>query len=66
MKVFALTGFGGGKVAQLSDIVLAFPDTETPRIQEAHLVALHNICYLIERALFSPTGDISAKIGIKE
>jgi hypothetical protein len=50
----------------LSDIVLAFPDTETPRIQEAHLVALHNICYLIERALFSPAKNVSSEVGINE
>jgi len=66
MKVLALTGLGGGKLAPLSDIILAFPDTETPRIQEAHLVALHNMCYLIERALFSPARDMSAGVGIKE
>jgi D-sedoheptulose 7-phosphate isomerase len=66
MKVFALTGLGGGLVAPLCDIILAFPDTETPRIQEAHLVALHNICYLIERALFSQAKDMSAGVGMKE
>ncbi len=66
MKVFALTGRGGGKVAPLSDNILAFPDTETPRIQEAHLVALHNICYLIERALFTPTLNMSAEVEIKK
>jgi D-sedoheptulose 7-phosphate isomerase len=66
MKVFALTGLGGGKVAPLSDIVLAFPDTETPRIQEAHLVALHSMCHLIERALFSPSRDVNARVGIED
>ena len=66
MKVFALTGQGGGRVAPLSDIVLAFPDTETPRIQEAHLVALHSMCHLIERALFSLPRDVSARAGIED
>jgi D-sedoheptulose 7-phosphate isomerase len=52
LKVFAFTGQGGGQVASLCDDIMMFPETDTPRIQEAHLVSLHTICWLIERQMF--------------
>ena len=52
LKVFAFTGRGGGKITSLCDDILMFPDTDTPRLQEAHLVSLHTVCWLIERKLF--------------
>ncbi len=66
MKVFALTGRGGGRVAPLCDVALMFPDTETPRIQEAHLIALHTICHLIEQKLFSDKQKMRAVAGEEE
>ena len=47
----ALTG-KAGKLRQISDHVIAVPSTNTPRIQEAHIVVGHIICYLVEVALF--------------
>lgn len=47
MKVIALTGNGGGKIANLidkEDIHLCAPSTRTARIQETHLVLLHALC----------------------
>ena len=47
MKIIALTGNGGGKIATLldsSDIHLCAPSTRTARIQETHLVLLHSLC----------------------
>jgi D-sedoheptulose 7-phosphate isomerase len=63
MKVFSLTGRGGGRIAPMSDAVLMFPDTETPRIQEAHLTALHTICYLIEREMFITKQKTGSALG---
>lgn len=51
MKRIALTGQGGGKCAPLADILLDVPSTDTPRIQEAHVVIYHALCELIESAL---------------
>jgi D-sedoheptulose 7-phosphate isomerase len=48
--VIALTGAGGGRVAEAADIVIRVPDDDTPRIQEVHLVAVHILCDLIESA----------------
>jgi D-sedoheptulose 7-phosphate isomerase len=47
MKIIALTGNGGGKIATLldsGDIHLCAPSTRTARIQETHLVLLHSLC----------------------
>ena len=44
IKIIALTGNGGGKIASLldaDDIHLCAPSTRTARIQETHLVLLH-------------------------
>jgi phosphoheptose isomerase len=53
LRVFAFTGRGGGKIASLCDDILMVPDLDTPRIQEAHLISLHTVCWLIERKLFA-------------
>jgi D-sedoheptulose 7-phosphate isomerase len=49
-----LTGQGGGKMAALCDHCLRMPSSETPKIQEGHIVVGHVICALIEREMFSP------------
>jgi D-sedoheptulose 7-phosphate isomerase len=48
----AFTG-EGGKLRDLADHVLSVPSTDTPRIQEAHAVAGHIVCFLVEDALFN-------------
>ena len=52
LKTIGLTGEGGGKVAEHCDVLLAVPLTETPRIQEVHLVTYHAICAALEERLF--------------
>jgi D-sedoheptulose 7-phosphate isomerase len=47
-----ITGESGGKLAELSDFIIRVPSTDTPRIQEAHIMIGHIICELIERTLF--------------
>ena len=54
MRVFALTGLGGGKVGAESDVTLEIPESDTARVQEIHLVALHIICQSVEERIFSP------------
>ena len=46
------TGITGGKMAPLSDYLLAVPSSDTPRIQEVHLLLGHIICQLVEENLF--------------
>jgi len=54
IKVIALTGNGGGKIASLldaDDIHLCAPSTRTARIQETHLVLLHALCDGVDHLL---------------
>jgi D-sedoheptulose 7-phosphate isomerase len=43
------TGATGNRLAELCDACLLAPSTSTPRIQEAHLLAWHLICDIVER-----------------
>jgi D-sedoheptulose 7-phosphate isomerase len=52
VKTIGLTGESGGKMAALCNICIKVPSTETPRIQESHILIGHIICYLVEEKLF--------------
>jgi D-sedoheptulose 7-phosphate isomerase len=50
-------GFSGNREAPmkaLCDHYIAIPSTDTPKIQEGHLVMGHTICGLVEKAIFKP------------
>lgn len=49
------TGLGGNELEQMVDLALVVPSFDTPRIQEAHLVAGHIICSLVELTLYGET-----------
>jgi len=49
-----LTGNRGGPMRELCDHLLEVPSSETPKIQEGHLVLGHIICGLVEAKLFTP------------
>ncbi|MBN1956502.1 MAG: D-sedoheptulose 7-phosphate isomerase [Anaerolineae bacterium] len=44
-------GRDGGRLKELVDICFCAPSTHTPRIQEAHLLAWHAICEVVEQEL---------------
>ena len=46
------TGNRGGPMRGLCDVLVEVPSSDTPRIQEAHLVIGHVLCGAIERELF--------------
>lgn len=52
VKIISLTGATGGKMKDLSDILLNVPSTITPRIQESHILIGHIICQLVESEMF--------------
>lgn len=52
MATIGLTGEGGGKMAALSDVLIAVPSRHTAHIQEAHITIGHIICRLVEESLF--------------
>jgi D-sedoheptulose 7-phosphate isomerase len=47
------TGDGGGKMKSLSDYLLNVPSSDTPRIQESHIMIGHIICQLVEERYFA-------------
>lgn len=47
-----LTGNRGGPMLELCDHLLEVPSSQTPKIQEGHLVMGHIICGLVESAIF--------------
>jgi D-sedoheptulose 7-phosphate isomerase len=46
------TGKDGGKMKSLSDFLLNVPSTDTPRIQESHIMLGHIICQMVEELYF--------------
>lgn len=46
------TGKSGGKMKELCDILIPAPSTDTPRIQESHIMIGHIICELVEKNIF--------------
>jgi D-sedoheptulose 7-phosphate isomerase len=47
------TGTSGGQMKAWSDYLLNVPSTNTPRIQEAHIMIGHIICELVEAQYFN-------------
>jgi len=48
----ALTGKGGGKCAEIADIVIAVPESETYKVQELHLPVYHTLCAMLEEEFY--------------
>ena len=57
IRVVALTGNGGGRMAALpgeDGVHICVPHKSTARIQEVHLLTLHCLCDAIDAQLFGP------------
>jgi D-sedoheptulose 7-phosphate isomerase len=52
MTVVAFTGKDGGKLKEYADYLINIPSTDTPRIQECHILIGHIICQLVEEKFF--------------
>ncbi|MFW8592515.1 phosphoheptose isomerase [Glaciecola sp. 2405UD65-10] len=55
MTIVALTGKDGGEMAGLigeNDVEIRVPSNKTARIQEVHLLVIHNLCECIDNTLF--------------
>jgi len=51
MVTIGLTGEGGGKMADLTDILIDVPSRSTPMIQQVHICLYHHICEQVEARL---------------
>jgi D-sedoheptulose 7-phosphate isomerase len=52
MITVGFTGATGGKMKAVSDYLVNVPSTDTPRIQESHIMAGHIVCQLVEEKYF--------------
>ncbi len=52
MITIGFSGKTGGKMKEYCDYIIPIPSTDTPRIQEAHILVGHIICELVEERLF--------------
>lgn len=52
MKVIGLTGQKASRLAELSDVCIQVPETETYKIQELHLPVYHCLCMMLEDHFF--------------
>lgn len=54
MITIGFTGMTGGQLKPISDYLINVPSTDTPRIQESHILIGHIICQLVEEKIFAP------------
>lgn len=52
IKTVSLLGKDGGRCRDISDFSIIIPSSDTPRIQESHIMVGHIICDIVERSLF--------------
>jgi len=53
MEIISMTGASGGKMKDYGGLLLNVPSTDTPRIQECHIMIGHIICELVEAAMYA-------------
>lgn len=52
MKTLGMTGYSGGRMADLCDVCIRVPETETYKVQELHLPVYHALCRMLEVHFF--------------
>lgn len=52
IATISFTGETGGKMKELTNLLINVPSSDTPRIQEAHILIGHIICEAVEASLF--------------
>lgn len=55
LATIGLTGRSGGKLKDEAEMCICVPSSETPRIQEAHILVGHVLCQLVDEALAQRT-----------
>ena len=57
IRVIGLTGANGGRLAELADVAVKVPETETYMIQELHLPIYHCWCMMLEERFFGESSS---------
>ena len=60
MRTVALTGGSGGKLKDISELILNVPSSHTPYIQETHLWVEHLVCQLTDELLYGELAKTEA------
>jgi len=60
LRSVALLGGDGGTIRDLADVPLIVPSSDTPRIQEVHIVLIHILCELVEERAMAMRDQPSA------
>ncbi len=53
MIIIGLTGQNSATIDTMCDYIIKVPSSETPIIQESHIMIEHLICALIEKQLYN-------------
>jgi D-inositol-3-phosphate glycosyltransferase len=53
LRCVALLGGDGGELRDLADVALTVPSSDTPHVQEVHLVLIHTLCGLVEERVLA-------------
>ena len=53
MTTVGFTGLTGGQMRSVCDYLINIPSTDTPRIQESHILIGHIVCQLVEEKYFN-------------
>jgi D-sedoheptulose 7-phosphate isomerase len=59
LQTIALTGLGGGELKCAADHCICAPSSETPRIQECHILIGHIVSELVEQGIFHEQSRVS-------
>jgi len=51
LTVILLTGKDGGQIAEIADVAIRVPATETSHVQELHSIVYHTLCGMLEDSL---------------
>lgn len=51
IKTIGLLGKNGGKLKEICDVSLIIPFESTARVQEAHILAIHTMCEIVEKEM---------------
>ena len=57
LTAIGMTGVDSGPVGEASDLCIRIPSTDTPRIQEGHMLAAHIVCEWVEARLAGETAS---------
>lgn len=58
LTTVSFTGASGGTVGQIADHRILVPASDTPLVQEGHILIGHIICQIVEQELFCDNGDL--------